>query len=66
MITVLSMDEVQLRGVLNLRASDMEDVMQYVCAADHKCDLIVTRNTRHFSFSTLPVYTPKEFLDLVL
>ena len=60
------MDEAQLRGVLNLRASDMEDVMQYVCAADHKCDLIVTRNTRHFSFSTLPVYTPKEFLDLVL
>lgn len=66
MITVLSMDGAQLKDVLKLRTSDMEDVMQYVCALNNNCDLIVTRNTRHFSFSSIPVYTPKDFLNLFL
>ena len=64
MITVLSMDQNQLKDVLKLKASDMEDVMQYVCALSNQCDLIITRNTRHFSFSNIPVYTPTDFLDL--
>ncbi len=38
--------------------------MQYVCAKQFGCDYIVTRNTRHFSFSSLPVVTPTDFLSI--
>lgn len=64
MIDILSMDKAQLQDALRIKASDIEDVIQYVCARKNGCDMIVTRNTRHFLFSDIPVYTPSDFLSL--
>ena len=41
---------------------DFEDGIQYYSALDSKCDLIITRNTKDFKKSTIPVMKPNEFL----
>lgn len=62
MIEVLAMDEMQLRQAIAQPVSDFEDMLQYVCAKTHDCDVIITRNKKDFTYSKIPVYTPKEFL----
>lgn len=50
-------------STLQLKAKDFEDGLQYSCALSNNCDCIVTRNKKDFSFSTIGIFTPKEFLD---
>ena len=43
---------------------DFEDAIQYNCAlATHKIDFIVTRDTKDFKNSILPVLTPEEAIS---
>lgn len=49
-ITILPMDNDQLRQTYEVEAPDFEDVLQYECAKAAKCDMIVTSNTKHFKF----------------
>lgn len=49
-ITILPMDNDQLRQAYEVEAPDFEDVLQYECAKTAKCDMIVTSNTKHFKF----------------
>lgn len=49
-ITILPMDNDQLRQAYEVVAPDFEDVLQYECAKAAKCDMIVTSNTKHFKF----------------
>ena len=58
------MNEQQLQEALTFIAPDFEDMLQYVCAKEHECDTIITRNKKDFIFSTLPLYTPTEFLQI--
>ncbi|HQQ94760.1 MAG TPA: PIN domain-containing protein [Bacteroidia bacterium] len=45
---------------------DFEDAIQYYCARSiPKMDFIVTRNTKDFKLSSLPVLTPKEAVSLL-
>jgi len=45
---------------------DFEDAIQYNCAKSlSKIDFIVTRDTKDFKSSSLPVLTPKEAVSLV-
>ncbi|MGL4598212.1 MAG: type II toxin-antitoxin system VapC family toxin [Bacteroidia bacterium] len=45
---------------------DFEDAIQYKCATTiTKIDCIVTRNTKDFKSSSLPVFTPKEARTLI-
>lgn len=62
MFEVLQMNQEQLRSSFSVIAADFEDVLQYICASYHNCDIIVTNNTKHFKFSKIQVLTPKEFL----
>ena len=62
MFEVLQMNQEQLRSSLAIIAADFEDVLQYICALYHNCDVIVTNNTKHFKFSKIQVLTPKEVL----
>lgn len=45
--------------------SDYEDAVMMETALRNRCDCIVTRNTKDFSPSALPVYTPDEFLRVL-
>ncbi len=45
---------------------DFEDAIQHYCALNQKkIDCIVTRNTKDFKYSLLPVMTPKEAISLI-
>ena len=41
---------------------DFEDMLQYESATANNCDVIVTRNGKHFPKGITPILTPKEFL----
>lgn len=45
---------------------DFEDAIQYTCATSlSEIDFIVTRNTKDFKLSLLPILTPKEGLSQI-
>lgn len=62
-IHTLPMDELQFKATIAQPVSDFEDMLQYQCAIANDCDIIVTRNTKHFQFSQLPFYTSEAFVD---
>ena len=62
MLKTLPMDEVQLKLALECPATDFEDMLQYQCAKANLCDIIITRNCKHFAFAQLPILTPSEYL----
>jgi len=50
-----------IRQSLKTDFNDYEDAIQYYCAlSTPQIDFIVTRNTKDFKKSTLPVLTPVE------
>lgn len=54
-------DEIIEKG-LNSNFSDFEDAVQYFSALKANCQIIITRNTKDFKESKLPIMTPDEFL----
>jgi predicted nucleic acid-binding protein len=63
-INVLPTNSSQLDAVLHhTPVKDYEDLLQYECALQEGCDLIVTNNKRDFKeFCKIPLYSSKEFL----
>lgn len=63
-ICVLPTNDTQLDSTLaHSPVKDYEDMLQYQCAVEGACDVIVTNNKRDFmEFCEIPVYTSKEFL----
>lgn len=63
-INVLSTDSVQLDSTLNhVPVRDYEDLLQYRCAIEGGCEVIVTNNKRDYlEFCEIPIFTSKEFL----
>ena len=43
---------------------DFEDALQYHSALKAGATVIITRNKKDFRFSSLPVYTPEEYLKI--
>lgn len=56
----------QIEAAISLNASDFEDALQYQAALEAKCDCIITRNSKDFTFSILPTLTATEFTDKYL
>lgn len=42
---------------------DFEDSLQYYCALEADCNILITRNGKDFKYSELPVFTPDEYLN---
>ncbi len=62
-ITVLTMDQKQVFAALDSKFTDFEDALQYFYAIQsNKVDAIITRNTKDFKQSKIPVFSPQEFL----
>ena len=64
-VTILPMGEMSVYNALRAKGADFEDDLQAACADIECCDLIVTRDKRHFRELPLPVYTPEEFYSAV-
>ena len=63
--SVLPMGHQQFYEALATCGPDIEDTLQWTCAAFGESDCIVTSDIRHFLESPIPVYTPKEFVTLL-
>jgi len=48
---------------LSSKFSDFEDAIQYFCALNMDCNMIITRNGKDFNVSDIPVLTPDEYLS---
>ena len=62
-ISVLAMDQKLVLAALDSKFTDFEDALQYFSAIQsNKVDVIITRNTKDFKHSKIPVFTPQEYL----
>jgi predicted nucleic acid-binding protein len=63
MLTILNVSEQNIRDAIESGFPDFEDSIQYFCALDcKKVEIIITRNTKDYRNSSLPVMTPGDFL----
>lgn len=57
------MNNGQLQKAINNPTKDFEDMLQYQCALENNCDILVTNNIKDFKdFCKLPIYTSEDFL----
>jgi predicted nucleic acid-binding protein len=64
-VTVLNVDDTIIQKALESGWEDFEDSVQYFTAVHNKIDYIITRNIDDYKKSTIPVYTPTEFLSMM-
>ena len=61
-ITIAPMDNPLCEQALSAIAPDFEDMLQYEAAIASKCDVLVTRDQKHFPKDSIPVLSPHEFI----
>ena len=64
-ITVIGIGSQAINSALELRSKDFEDAVQYFAARNYSCDYLVTRNQKDFVFSSIPVCSASQMLDLL-
>lgn len=52
-----------LEKALASKFVDFEYALQYYCALNSDCDILITRNEKDFNESDIPVFTPVEYLS---
>lgn len=62
---ISKIDETIIEKGLNSDFEDFEDSLQYFCAIDAQCDIIITRNAKDYKKSSLPVMTAQEFITSI-
>ena len=62
-ITICTSSDRHVHEALDGPFDDIEDAMQYACARDHQCDLIITRDTKGFKHAEIDTMTAKAFLE---
>lgn len=63
-IAAVPVDQGAIIRALESKFHDFEDGVQHFCALNNQCDSILTRNSKHYTFSELRVLEPKEFIAL--
>ena len=63
--TIAAIDENNLKMAIRSNIADFEDAAQIDCATKAKCDFLISSDRKWKGYTALPVYTPKEFCDLV-
>lgn len=64
-VEIAKADKVVLQKALSIDFKDYEDAVQNESAVAENLDAIVTRNIKDFANSTLKIYTPSEFLQII-
>jgi len=49
---------------LNSEFNDFEDAIQYYCAIENECDILLTRNLRDYKKAQITVMTAQDFINL--
>src|SRR5690606_3956590 len=55
LVTVLPLDDKAIELALTSEFEDFEDGLQYFVAMDNEADILITRNTKDFKSSKIPV-----------
>jgi predicted nucleic acid-binding protein len=63
---ISKIDESIVEKGLNSNFEDFEDSLQYFCAIDSKCDIIITRNAKDFKHSLIPVMSAEEYIKSII
>lgn len=67
MTEIADLTKAIIKKSLKSELKDFEDAIQYNCALSlNKIDFIVTRDTKDFRKSTLPIMNPEEALTLIV
>jgi predicted nucleic acid-binding protein len=61
--TISDLNNDVVEKALNSDFKDFEDALQYFCALQSNCEVILTRNSKDFKLSTIPTMTADEFFD---
>lgn len=62
-IRISPLTQIEFDQAFSMPSPDVEDMLQYYSAVSAACDVIVTRNGKHFPSDGLPIMTPKAFLE---
>ena len=62
---LVNIDRDVVEKALSSEFTDFEDALQYFSAKNSGADIIITRNKKDFRNAQLPVYTPKEYLEML-
>ena len=62
---IIPNDKQQLLEAIKTDSPDFEDMLQYQSAKSVKCDVILTRNSKDFPFSDIPVMDVSSFLKIL-
>lgn len=60
----VSLDEQILNQAIDSKMNDFEDAIQFFSAVHVSADFIITRNSKDFPKSSIPVLAPEEFLAI--
>lgn len=63
--TFEDLTEDDVKNALTMKVNDFEDCVQMQTAERVEADFIITRNVKDFMKSTIPAYTPLEFMQRV-
>ncbi len=66
LLTILKVDQQTIKDAIASGFQDFEDSIQYNCALEYKkIDVLITRNTKDYKNSEIPVMTPADYLKTV-
>ena len=66
LVTILKVDQQTIKDAIASGFQDFEDSIQYYCALSYKkIDVLITRNTKDYKNSEIPVMTPADYLKTV-
>jgi predicted nucleic acid-binding protein len=63
---VCEVNEETVEKGLNSNFKDFEDSIQYYCAVQSNCSIIITRNGKDFKNSNIPIMTAEEYLSSII
>ncbi len=65
LIKILPLESDEITKALNSEYPDFEDTVQFYIAQKHQCDLIISRNIKHYKKFDVPVLTAADFLNIL-
>ncbi len=64
-VKICSVNSALLQAAIKSQITDYEDAVQHECALAENLDAIVTRNVKDYKNSSVTIYSPKEFLQIL-
>ena len=65
LVTVFPVNADCITLAMSSNFTDLDDAMQHFIAMQNQCDLIITRNLKHYKNSLLPVMSADEYLRTI-